>query len=83
METLAAVESEYFVRATGPDLREMLARVSAANVSDALHRTGDIPGMRPLHPGRQDGGSGLHRAHLPGRLGQAGGGHRRGRSPAT
>ena len=51
METGAAVKSEYFVRATGPDLREMLMRVSAANVSDALHRSGDIPGMRPLAPG--------------------------------
>lgn len=51
METLVPVESEYFVRATGPDLRDMLARVSAANVSDALHRSGDIPGLRPITPG--------------------------------
>jgi 3-hexulose-6-phosphate synthase/6-phospho-3-hexuloisomerase len=51
METGQVVKSEYFVRATGPDLREMLMRVSAANVSDALHRSGDIPGMRPLTPG--------------------------------
>jgi 3-hexulose-6-phosphate synthase/6-phospho-3-hexuloisomerase len=51
METGAAVKSEFFVRATGPDIREMLTRVSAANVSDALHRSGDIPGMRPLSPG--------------------------------
>ncbi len=48
-------ESEFFVRATGPDIREMLLRVSAANVSDALHRTGDIPGMRPLAPGVEAG----------------------------
>jgi 3-hexulose-6-phosphate synthase/6-phospho-3-hexuloisomerase len=51
METLVPVKSEFFVRATGPDLREMLARVSAANVSDALHRTGDVPGLRPITPG--------------------------------
>lgn len=51
METLTPVRSEYFVRATGPDLREKLSRVSAANVSDALHRTGDLPGLRPLAPG--------------------------------
>ena len=51
METMRPVESEFFVRATGPDLREMLSRVSAANVSDALHRTGDIPGLRSLTPG--------------------------------
>jgi 3-hexulose-6-phosphate synthase / 6-phospho-3-hexuloisomerase len=51
MADLVSVRSEYFVRATGPDLREMLSRVSAANVSDALHRTGDVPGLRPLTPG--------------------------------
>lgn len=51
MQDMISVKSEYFVRATGPDLREMLSRVSAANVSDALHRTGDVPGMRPLTPG--------------------------------
>jgi 3-hexulose-6-phosphate synthase/6-phospho-3-hexuloisomerase len=51
MDTLVPVESEYFVRATGDDLREMLSRVSTANVSDALHRSGDIPGLRPVTPG--------------------------------
>ena len=51
MQDMISVKSEYFVRATGPNLREMLSRVSAANVSDALHRTGDVPGMRPLTPG--------------------------------
>ncbi len=51
MATGEAVKSEYFVRATGPDIRDMLTRVSAANVSDALHRSGDIPGMRPLSYG--------------------------------
>ena len=51
METMVPLESEFFVRATGPDVREMLSRVSAANVSDALHRTGDIPGLRALTPG--------------------------------
>ena len=51
MEDLVSVKSEYFVRATGPDLRDMLSRVSTANVSDALHRTGDVPGMRPIVPG--------------------------------
>jgi 3-hexulose-6-phosphate synthase/6-phospho-3-hexuloisomerase len=51
MESGNSVKSEFFVRATGSDLRDMLARVSAANVSDALHRSGDIPGLRPLTPG--------------------------------
>jgi 3-hexulose-6-phosphate synthase/6-phospho-3-hexuloisomerase len=51
METMTSVKSEFFVRATGPDLREMLSRVSTANVSDALHRSGDLPGLRSLSPG--------------------------------
>jgi 3-hexulose-6-phosphate synthase / 6-phospho-3-hexuloisomerase len=51
IETLVPAESEFFVRATGPDVRDKLLRVSAANVSDALHRTGDIPGLRPVTPG--------------------------------
>ncbi|MCZ7662241.1 MAG: DUF561 domain-containing protein [Thermoleophilia bacterium] len=48
---LVSVESRYFKRATGPDLRHMLLQVSAANVSDALHRSGDLPGIAPRTPG--------------------------------
>jgi 3-hexulose-6-phosphate synthase/6-phospho-3-hexuloisomerase len=51
IETLVPAQSEFFVRATGPEIREMLSRVSAANVSDALHRSGDVPGIRPLARG--------------------------------
>jgi 3-hexulose-6-phosphate synthase / 6-phospho-3-hexuloisomerase len=46
-----SVKSEYFVRACGPDLRAVLERVSAANVSDALHRSGDLPGIVCRTPG--------------------------------
>ena len=73
---LVSVESEYFVRATAANLAEQLLRVSTANVSDALHRSGDVPGLLPRLPGREDRRPRRHRAHLPGRLGQAGGGHR-------
>jgi 3-hexulose-6-phosphate synthase/6-phospho-3-hexuloisomerase len=66
METGAAVKSEYFVRATGPDIRGILMRVSAANVSDALHRSGDIPGMRPLAPGTKMVGPALTVRTAPG-----------------
>jgi 3-hexulose-6-phosphate synthase/6-phospho-3-hexuloisomerase len=66
METGKAVKSEYFVRTTGPDIREMLTRVSAANVSDALHRSGDIPGMRPLAPGTKMVGPALTVRTAPG-----------------
>ncbi len=66
METLKPVESEFFVRATGPDIREMLSRVSAANVSDALHRTGDIPGLRSITPGARMVGPALPVRTYPG-----------------
>ncbi len=46
-----SVKSDYFVRASGDDLREVLLRVSAANVSDALHRSGDLPGIVARTPG--------------------------------
>ncbi|MCX8033095.1 MAG: DUF561 domain-containing protein [Thermoleophilia bacterium] len=64
--TRTAIKSEYFVRASGPDIREMLARVSAANVSDALHRTGDLPGIRPLTPGAKMVGPALTVRTYPG-----------------
>ncbi len=66
METGEAVKSEYFVRSTGPDIREMLMRVSTANVSDALHRSGDIPGMRSLAPGTKMVGPALTVRTAPG-----------------
>jgi 3-hexulose-6-phosphate synthase/6-phospho-3-hexuloisomerase len=66
MQTRVSVKSEYFVRTTGPDIREMLMRVSAANVSDALHRSGDIPGMRPLAPGSKLVGPALTVRTAPG-----------------
>ena len=66
METLVPARSEFFVRATGPDVRDKLARVSTANVSDALHRTGDIPGLRPLTPGSRLVGPALTVRTYPG-----------------
>jgi len=66
IETLVPAESEFFVRASGPDVRDKLARVSAANVSDALHRTGDIPGLRPLAPGSKLVGPALTVRTCPG-----------------
>jgi 3-hexulose-6-phosphate synthase/6-phospho-3-hexuloisomerase len=59
IETLMPARSEFFVRATGPDLRDKLMRVSTANVSDALHRTGDVPGLRPIASGLKLAGPAL------------------------
>jgi 3-hexulose-6-phosphate synthase/6-phospho-3-hexuloisomerase len=66
MATGAAVRSEFFVRTAGPDIREILTRVSTANVSDALHRSGDLPGMRPLAPGTKLVGPALTVRTYPG-----------------
>jgi len=66
IDTRNPIKSQYFVRATGPDLRDMLARVSTANVSDALHRSGDIPGLRPLAPGSKLVGPALTVRTYPG-----------------
>lgn len=52
MRELVSIKSEYFVRATcDADIREILSRCSAANVSDALHRSGDLPGIVCRTPG--------------------------------
>lgn len=52
MEELVSVKSEYFVRACADvDIHDTLLRCSAANVSDALHRSGDIPGLTCRTPG--------------------------------
>jgi 3-hexulose-6-phosphate synthase/6-phospho-3-hexuloisomerase len=66
MDTGTAVKSKYFVRATGPEIRDILMRVSAANVSDALHRSGDLPGMRSLAPGMKMVGPALTVRTFPG-----------------
>ncbi len=66
IDTLVPTRSELFVRATGPEIREMLSRVSAANVSDAMHRSGDVPGLRPLAPGMKMVGPALTVRTYPG-----------------
>ena len=51
LDTGARVESALFHRATSETIREILAQVSAANISDAMHRGGVAPGIYPLAPG--------------------------------
>lgn len=50
LHTGVAVESELFKRGGVEQLRELFSRVTAANVSDAQHRRGWLPGIMPLHP---------------------------------
>jgi 3-hexulose-6-phosphate synthase/6-phospho-3-hexuloisomerase len=49
-----SVPSEFYRRGgTEEEVREILARVSTPNVSDAMHRSGDLPGLQAITPGRK------------------------------
>jgi 3-hexulose-6-phosphate synthase/6-phospho-3-hexuloisomerase len=47
----AVIPTTLFKRAGPEDIRKVLEMVSAANLSDALHRAGVLEGLRPLFPG--------------------------------
>jgi len=51
MEERIAVPTKLFKRGTEAEIREILEQVSAANLSDALHRGGVLEGIRPLFQG--------------------------------
>jgi 3-hexulose-6-phosphate synthase/6-phospho-3-hexuloisomerase len=51
LDTGVSVDTTLFKRKAGEQIREILELVSAANLSDALHRGGVLQGMRPLFPG--------------------------------
>ncbi len=46
-----AIETELFKRGGEEQLREIFERCSAANISDAMHRRGLVPGIFPVRPG--------------------------------
>jgi len=48
MSTGVAVETDLYKRGGVDQIREMFGKVSAANVSDAQHRRGWLPGIMPL-----------------------------------
>ncbi|MHB9133391.1 MAG: 3-hexulose-6-phosphate synthase [Armatimonadota bacterium] len=51
LDTGERVATSLFRRATAETIREVLSQVSAANVSDAMHRGGVAPGIYPIKPG--------------------------------
>jgi 3-hexulose-6-phosphate synthase/6-phospho-3-hexuloisomerase len=51
MKEKAIIPTDLFKRATGEGIRGILEQISAANLSDALHRGGVMKGLRPLFPG--------------------------------
>jgi 3-hexulose-6-phosphate synthase/6-phospho-3-hexuloisomerase len=51
IESGEAIETELFKRGGAEQLREIFSRCSAANISDAMHRRGLVPGIFPIKPG--------------------------------
>ncbi len=51
MEERVAIPTRLFKRGSEAEIRDILERVSAANLSDALHRGGVLEGLRPLFQG--------------------------------
>ncbi len=46
-----AIATETHKRGGEEDVREMLSKATAANISDAMHRRGLLPGIHPIAPG--------------------------------
>jgi len=51
IEKKIKIKSELFKRVSEENIREMLSRVSSPNVSDAMHRQGELEGIRPVCSG--------------------------------
>jgi len=62
----AVIPTTLFKRAGEEEIRRVLEMVSAANLSDALHRGGVLEGMRPLAPGMRLAGRALTVRTYPG-----------------
>ncbi len=51
MRTQTAIKTDLYKRVSLPDVRKILQKVSTSNVSDALHRSGDLRGIKPITRG--------------------------------
>ena len=51
METGKRIKTELFRRVTISDIRKVLEKVSTPNLSDAMHRSGDLKGIYPIAAG--------------------------------
>jgi len=51
IEKKVKIKSELFKRVSEKDIREMLSKVSSSNISDAMHRQGELKGIRPVCSG--------------------------------
>ena len=66
IESLEAIPSDLFKRVTEENIREILEKVSTANVSDAGHRLPGLAGLRPIAPGMKTVGPALTVRTYPG-----------------
>ena len=51
IEKKVKIKSELFKRVSEENIRELLSKVSSPNISDAMHRQGDLKGIRPVCSG--------------------------------
>jgi len=61
-----SIETALFKRASENGICGLLERISAANLSDAMHRRGVLPGIRPIAPGLKVVGRALTVRTAPG-----------------
>jgi 3-hexulose-6-phosphate synthase/6-phospho-3-hexuloisomerase len=66
MLTGEAVKTELYKRVSHENVREILQRVSTANISDAMHRSGELEGILPISPGMKMVGPALTVRAYPG-----------------
>jgi len=51
IRTRTGVKTDLYKRVSLPDIRKVLRKVSTSNLSDALHRRGDLKGLKPITQG--------------------------------
>ena len=66
IDTQKPVSTALYKRATAATIRTVLEMVSTANISDAMHRGGEIPGLRPVFPGIKMAGQAVTVRTFPG-----------------
>ena len=66
MLTGEAVRTELYKRVNLENVREVLLRVSTPNISDAMHRSGELEGILPISPGLKMAGPALTVRSYPG-----------------
>lgn len=53
IETGKSIETTLFKRGGESEIANILRQVSCANISDAMHRSGDLPGLQPVYNGKK------------------------------